>query len=386
MNRLRDFFYYSKQEQIGVLSLLVILLLVIGGAYCFDNYNQVDKALLADWEFDVAAFEQGLSVHQTEERASKQYYNYKAPPKKPFGIEKIEPFPFDPNITSREDFEMMGLPEKTIKSILNYRAKGGVFKTKEALQKIYTLSDQHYQALYPHIRLDKKYNSQPQPIKEEKILPPPFDFDPNTASIDTLEQLGLETNTIRSILNYRKKGGRFRTKEDFKKIYTLPAATYAHLEANIKIVRIPKFNPKPKYTPKAYYKIDINRAEIKDFQQFKGIGPAFAKRILKMRKGLGGFVTIKQIKEVYLLPDSTFQLMQPYLECDQQAIQPININTASVEALKAHPYLNWYQAKAIVQYREENGHWKSVDLIQILSELDDGKQTFQKIRPYLSVE
>jgi len=384
MNRLRDFFYYTRQEQIGVLCLLVVLLLIIGGRYCLNHYNAMDSAILVDWEFDVAAFEQGLSIHKEEERASNQYYNYKAPPKKPFGTEKIEPFPFDPNIASREVYEMMGLPDKTIKSLVNYRAKGGYFNTKESLQKIYTLSDQHYKALYPYIRIEEKEDEALE--EKNQPLPPPFDFDPNTVSIDTFEQLGLQPNTIRSILNYRKKGGKFRTKEDFKKIYTLPAETYAHLEANIKIVRVPKFNPKPKYTPKAYYKIDINTAEVKDFQQFKGIGPAFAKRIIKMRKGLGGFVRTAQVGEVYLLPDSTFQLMQPYLNCDVQAVKKININTASIEELKAHPYLNWYQAKAIVQYRVENGGWKSVELLQILPELDDGRQTFEKVQPYLTVK
>ena len=36
--------------------------------------------------------------------------------------------------------------------------------------------------------------------------------------VSEFEKLGLETGTIRSIINYRTKGGQFRKKEDFKKI------------------------------------------------------------------------------------------------------------------------------------------------------------------------
>ena len=105
-----------------------------------------------------------------------------------------------------------------------------------------------------------------------------------------------------------------------------------------------------------------------------------------MKDALGGFVSIDQIAELYKLPDSTFLLMRPFLLCENPEIRKININKATVEELKAHPYLRWFHAKAIVKYRETEGLWESVDLLQILIEFDDGKNTFTKVLPYLTIK
>lgn len=395
MNHLKDFFYYTRTERNAVLSLLVLLLVVLILPYTFSVWRGASQQINFDqWKADVDAFEEGMirksPMAYRQKNASKKKWTNDAvrgeiSPKE----EALQPEIFDPNTATARDFEAMGLPENTIRGILNYRGKGGQFKTKEALQKIYTLSDKHYQQLLPFIRISKEYHpTTKSTAKQEapKPLPPAFDFDPNKVSAEELELLGLSTRTIRSILNYRTKGGQFRSKEDFKKIYTLPDSVYQHLYAHIKIVQKPKRKMPHLYKTASYTVLEVNTASVKDFQQFRGIGPSYAKRIVKMRESLGGFANLQQIADVYHLPDSTYQLMLPYLTCKKEGIQQININTATIEELRAHPYLSWGQAKAIVYYRETEGNWKTVDLIQILTELDDGKQTFQKIKPYLKVD
>lgn len=382
MNPLKDFFYYNRGERNGVLLLLGIILILWVLPYFFASWMPKQEVDFESWQADVAVFEDGLSA-QTN---SYQPYSGNATPKE--ADKPLQPFAFDPNTISETEMNKMVLPARTIKSILNYRAKGGKFKTKESLQKIYTLSEEHYQQLMPFIQLKTQAEAlakgeKIEPIDAPKPLPKPFDFDPNLVTAEELEALGLPTNTIRSIINYREKGGQFRQKEDFKKIYNLPDSIYQHLQANIQIVAQPKVSNNPAYTPKTYYKIDINTATTEDFQQFKGIGVSYANRILKMRESLGGFVSVEQIGEIYKLPDSTFQGMKPYLECAPMAVRKININTATVEELQTIPYLRWFHAKAIVKYRETEGAWKSVDLLQILPEFDDGKGTFKKAKPYL---
>lgn len=393
MNRLKDFFYYTRTERVGAIVLTSIVFLLLLLPYSYSYFTSEPFVDLSEWKADIAAFENGLSQKSLAAHSSKKStktWTMDATRGQKTSPKKLNPKKFDPNTVESTALEAMGLPTKTIQSILNYRAKGGQFKDKESLEKIYTLSQKHYQQLYPFIQLktraellaQKKDRTPPK----SKPLPPPFEFDPNTATGENFEALGLAANTIRSILNYREKGGQFRAVEDFKKIYTLPDSVYQHLKEHIKIVEKPRYPSKKQYAARTYRKIDINTANLEDFQQFKGIGPSYAKRILKMREGLGGFLHVKQVGELYKLPDSTFQLMLPYLECAPTNVAQININTASIDELKAHPYLRWFHAKAIIHYRETEGPWKSVELVQILTEFDDGKGTFQKVKPYLTVD
>ncbi len=212
-----------------------------------------------------------------------------------------------------------------------------------------------------------------------------FDFDPNTASEAELLALGLSPNIVRNILNFRGKGAVFRQKSDLAKIYGLKEDDYIRLES---FISLPdsierRSNPGPNIESAATDPIEINTATAEDFRKLKGIGPSFAERIVKYRNALGGFVKVEQLAEVYGLPDSVFLKIQSSLRCNSATIKKININTADIETLKAHPYLRWKHAKAIVQWREENGNYKDIELLRSLMEFDDNEGTYWKIAPYL---
>lgn len=57
-----------------------------------------------------------------------------------------------------------------------------------------------------------------------------FAFDPNTITGDSLQLLGFSARQAQSILKYRNKGGKFRYREDFAKLYVVDSAVYAALE------------------------------------------------------------------------------------------------------------------------------------------------------------
>lgn len=385
-----DFFYYTSRERTAILVLLVLLsgsiLYRIALPYWTPAPEPVD---FTQWEADLQAFETGRYRQEKLKAKRRQFYQQRsASSSKADQAEKpLTPVPFDPNMASAEVLQALGLPARTVKSILNYRAKGGRFRQPQDLSKIYTLSKAHFEQLKPYIQLPVPDNSPslaatpPSP----KPLPPAFPFDPNTCTEEEWLALGVTPRTTRSILNYRSKGGTFRQAEDLQKIYTLPDSVYQHLYPFIQIKEQPVFAHYKKRPAKTYYTIDINTADAADFEQFRGIGPSYAKRVLRYRELLGGFTSTDQVGEVYRLPDSTFQHMRPYLECAVHPLVAINVNTASLETLKNHPYLSWRQARAIIHYRETQGPWKSVELVQILPELDDNKGTFERIRPYLTV-
>ena len=125
-----------------------------------------------------------------------------------------------------------------------------------------------------------------------------------------------------------------------------------------------------------------NSADSIDLVQLYNIGPTIARRILKYRSLLGGFFCKEQLLEVYGIDSTRFSDIAPYLTVNRSAIVPININTADINRLKRHPYLDYYQAKAIVLLRDANGPYLKVSDILNIPIIDT--TTFKRIEPYLS--
>ena len=62
----------------------------------------------------------------------------------------------------------------------------------------------------------------------------------------------------------------------------------------------------------------------------------------------------------------------------------LNINTATAEELKVHPYITWNVANSIVKMRVKIQKYTNFDAL-LESELID-KELLGKIRPYLVIE
>ena len=240
-----------------------------------------------------------------------------------------------------------------------------------------------------------------------------FSFDPNSASKEELIQLGIPKKTAQTIVNYRDKGGKFRSKSDLKKIYGLKSSDYDRLEAFIEIQRIEvlperkrsakssapivvavanrdctaftvKKSPEPAefITPSAPPKplIDINEASVLEWQLLRGIGPAYSKRIVNFREKLGGFHSLEQVAETYGLPDSTFQAVRHQL-IESAIFRTIEINTIALDQLKSHPYISWKQARILLKYRKQNGPFQNLEDLKKCKVMD--QLTLKKLKPYL---
>lgn len=220
-----------------------------------------------------------------------------------------------------------------------------------------------------------------------------FYFDPNTLNAEGWRKLGLRDKTVKTIQNYLAKGGHFYKPEDLSKIYGLFEDEYARLEPYIRIEG-KKINSSPASAneipsspagkTERYKVIDINTADTSAFISLPGIGSKLAARIVNFRDKLGGFYVISQVAETYGLPDSTFQKIKQYLKLDNASLKKININTASIDELKAHPYIKYALANPIVAYRKEHGPFlKLEDIKKVMVVTED---MYQKIYPYLSIE
>ncbi|MFN0176872.1 MAG: helix-hairpin-helix domain-containing protein [Saprospiraceae bacterium] len=303
-------------------------------------------------------------------------------------------FNFDPNTASFDDFVRLGLSEKVSNIICNYRDKGGDFRSPDDFQKIWSLKKEDFVRLLPYIRI----GSTPEKSRvkvNEKPAPELFAFDPNTASETDLQGLGLPDRTVKSILNYRDKGGKFRKKEDLEKIYTLdeedfiriaPYATYSetYADASPPVVYAGGFAASSKKNSVSG-PVDINRAGIEAWTTLPGIGETRARQLVNYREKLGGYFSVEQVAEMHGLPDSVFQRIRPNLHVGSTDIRKINLNTVSIADLDAHPYISKRQAELIVAYREQHGAFTSPEDLSKMRAFSD-RAWLEKIRPYLGVE
>ncbi|MBC8109451.1 MAG: helix-hairpin-helix domain-containing protein, partial [Verrucomicrobia bacterium] len=219
-----------------------------------------------------------------------------------------------------------------------------------------------------------------------------FAFDPNEVSIEEWQRLGMKKYLANRIIKYRSKGGKFRKKEDLKKIYGFPENLYTSLEPYIQIpdnqgFKKKEFVPreekeKPRFEKKEFNQVttfDLNTADTTQLKRIKGIGTGFANRIIKYRENLGGFYEANQIREIYGLPPETADELLKYATIQTPAIK-IDLNTVSQEELGRHPYFRRF-AKVIIAYRKQHGDYaSSEDLkkIKIISAED-----FEKMKLYL---
>ncbi|MCQ2298286.1 MAG: helix-hairpin-helix domain-containing protein [Bacteroidales bacterium] len=129
--------------------------------------------------------------------------------------------------------------------------------------------------------------------------------------------------------------------------------------------------------------VELNAADTADLKELRGIGSSFARRIIKYRNLLGGYQSREQLKEVYGMTDTLYSLIAPHIRVDAQQCEKIHLNTVSLDSLKRHPYLDYYQAKSIIRRRDADGDYTSVEQLQELPLID--QETYNKIKNYLTL-
>lgn len=215
----------------------------------------------------------------------------------------------------------------------------------------------------------------------------PFPFNPNELDADGWKRLGLTDKQTKSILNYRQKGGEFRIKSDFAKMYTISKEEFAVLGPFIQLPE--KQQQKPDYNASSYEKkeavrVEINSADTAALKKVRGIGPAFALRIVSYRSRLHGYVSIDQLKEVKGIDSVKYAEISPYLFVNPYLVRKININTVTFDELKSHPYFGYNIALSLINYRKQHGDYKVLTDIKKSALVTE--DVYRKISPYLTVQ
>jgi len=258
-----------------------------------------------------------------------------------------------------------------------------------------------------------RYAGKNRPDAREDEAPAPqarlFPFNPNTVSTEQWQQLGLPRWLAERIGKYRAKGGKFRKKEDLKRIYDFPEETYTRLEPYIRldepvvgraggepldnppVASVPTNPSAPTKPPnpaaseakpaaKTLFTFDLNTADTTELKRVYGIGSKLSARIVKTRNDLGGFHSLGQVREVWGLDSVVVDELFKHATLRNPQLRKLNVNTTPFEQMR-HPYLKFHMARAIVAYRQQHGPFSAPeDLLKV--KVIDAK-TVEKLTPYL---
>ena len=255
----------------------------------------------------------------------------------------------------------------------------------------------------PQKTVDSIESDPPLYYQTATVRPEHFTFDPNTTDSTQLLRLGLQPWQVRNIYKYRAAGGIYRQKEDFARLYGLTVKQYRELEPYIHISAdyLPAatlvdakgasrkeagqepgadtLRPVLRYPVKIGEgeTVDLNAGDTAVYRQVPGIGSYFARRIATYRSQLGGYVSVDQLDEIENFPQEAKQ----YFTVSDARPQRLLVNRLSLNELKRHPYINYHQAKAIIDYRRLDGPLHSLSELQLLS--DFPPESIRRLEPYI---
>jgi competence protein ComEA len=231
--------------------------------------------------------------------------------------------PFNPNHLNEAQWQELGMPGFMARRILNYRNKVGDFTYKAELGKIYDMPDSVFQLLYPYIQL------------------------PETRPDRYSRNQGIAASTR-----------------------TAPNPNWAN-----------ESRPRERFILAPF---NINTADTTALKQIRGIGSKLSARIVKYRDVLGGFHSMAQMQEVYGLPPAIVDSLQKYTFVPHTyTLQPVSLNKATADELKAHPYISSNLARAIVAYREQHGAYRQVGDVRQIKLVTP--ELYEKLNPYLAL-
>jgi competence protein ComEA len=303
---IRELFYFTQKERRGIIALvcLIIILLAIhiGLPYFYRN-KPVDASI---WENEVNQY------LAKQEKVKQQ-------------AEKTQFAMFDPNVVNMSELINMGLPAKVASNWIKYLEKGGRFKKKGDVSKIYGMTPVLFDQLDKYILL-------PEEVTKIPVI----------------------TKTLAGV-----------RKTVIQRHDTLITA-YRPSTKNRVVTKIET--------------VELNTADSVELVKLPGIGPVLAPRIIRYRNLLGGYYSVNQLHEVYGLREEHFTSASPYLNIDTVHFRKFNLNFATISELGRHPYIGFKAARKIIKLRDDKGKYSSPDdLSGILS-----KDSLNKLIPYLT--
>ncbi|HMJ71440.1 MAG TPA: helix-hairpin-helix domain-containing protein [Cyclobacteriaceae bacterium] len=210
-------------------------------------------------------------------------------------------FAFDPNTATKEELTQLGIPSRTASGIINYRNKGGRFKAKSDLKKMYGLDTNVYASLVPHIRLPERSNTIHRSSKPAKKQVEKFDL--NLADTTQLKSIyGIGPVIARRITSYKSSLGGFIMLDQLYEVWGLDSATVRRLSE--KTVIAPGFMPN---------KLPINHCGEQELARHPYIRTKLARAIVNYRFQHGNFAAVDDLTKIAGVDEKAFHRIKPYI-------------------------------------------------------------------------
>jgi DNA uptake protein ComE-like DNA-binding protein len=293
MNRLRAWIRallgFSRTETNGFLILLPLMVIILA------------SAPLYQWWISSRPVDSSTDARKLDSLVSHWEWNQPDSASK----KTAQLFTFNPNNASKQTLLELGMNENLATRIVNYRSKGGIFKVKKDLAKIYGMDFALYLALSAYIDLpENKILNGKESAFSIKPKSAPFErFDINLADTSQLIKIyGVGSKLSLRIINYRDKLGGFITMQQLGEVYGLDSMVIRSLEKRYFIAE--GFGPR---------KININQSDQKVIASHPYIKFSLAKAIATYRFQHGEFRQIEDLKSIVSLDESTFEKIKPYI-------------------------------------------------------------------------
>ncbi|MBQ3657024.1 MAG: helix-hairpin-helix domain-containing protein [Bacteroidales bacterium] len=366
------FSYVAKKDKRQVISLIIIILVslfltkavqkvALGTAPKIpENELQAYNQRMAELNEIYSQKIQGDTLNRLEQYLVSRY-------------DSLRLFKFNPNTASEADLEKLGLTEKQIANLLNYRNNGGVFKTAEDFRKLYGLRTMQFNFLKDYLYFQDTVIPEKEIVTQEKSSEKYFDFDPNFLTREDMYKMGFSTKQIESFMKLRdEQGKKFYVKKDFSTVFFIDNQKYKELEKYIKIDLQKLFNGKKLF--------DLNLATEDELVEV-GFTHGEASDVIKFREKVGFFYAPWQLSDC-IKYDRANLLKNSVYTCQSVELKKINLNSVPEDDLKNHPYFTDFQVKKIMEYRSLGKVFKHIADLQTLSAFSE--KDLKKLGHYLT--
>ena len=221
-----------------------------------------------------------------------------------------------------------------------------------------------------------------------------YPFNPNFISDFKGYTLGMSTDEIDKLHNFRKTNKFVNSAEQFQKVTSISDSL---LQVISPYFKFPEWTTKLKYKQVNLSSVknvdatsgivaweDLNTATAEELRVINGVGEKLSARIIKFRNRLGGFLVDDQLFEVYYLDEEVARrILKKFKVISKPNIVKININTATAYELSKLIYIQKELAERIVNYRNLNGSIKSLNELLKIEEFPE--ERIDRFDLYLSL-
>jgi len=318
-DRIKDYFAFNRKEQRGLIILLGMLLLSV-------LINLFLPQLVPQKEFNISPFQKEVSIFITsidkldsaeDKKPQKFSDNYSEDEGADLSSFIASPFNFDPNDLSEQQWINLGIGAKIARNILRYHQKGGIFRDKEGLSRIYGMNDSVFAILEPYIRIkemkktpsssyfddnDKKNNTKPG-NNFKKYKPDTLIIELNsTDSTSLLACHGIGPSYAGRIIRYREILGGFTRIEQLMEIRGMDSIRFNQLRGQITV------------NPQLVRKIDLNSVTFKELLRHPYFEYYLVKAVFNYKDEIKAFDSVGQIRTIPVMYEELYEKIAPYLD------------------------------------------------------------------------